>query len=559
MTQAAFRKKLEELIQLPAETEWVEFKAAKGSFDFDTLGRYFSALSNEANLFSQPFGWLVFGVENDRPRQIVGTRYKEGADALNKLKQEISQHTNYQLTCHVIQELSIDGKRVLLFQIPAAMAGVPTEWRGRVYGRHGESVSPLSLSEIDRIRAPLKEDWSAKVVDGAGMGDLDPKAIEFARTQFREKNPKLAGEIALLDDATFLNKAKVCVGGKVTRTGLLLLGKEESTHFLSPSQAWITWVVRDEKNQEKDYKHFGPPFIFSVDSTLRMIRNLTVRVLPSGTMFPLEIPQYDPWILRETLNNCIAHQDYTLCGRINVVETPDSLLFTNLGSFIPGTVEEMIRSDSPPAISRNPFLARAMANLGMIDTVGSGIKKMFTTQRSRFFPLPDFDLSEPGRVKVRHLGKILDENYTRMLIEKSDLDLETVMALDRVQKKRALSDETFKLLRAQKLIEGRRPNLFISAKVAAILGDKATYIKNRGLDKAHYQALVKSFLGKFGESKREDLDKFLREKISDALSEEQKTHRIRNLIQEMRRQGVLECAGHGRGALWKLAKRADVS
>ena len=48
------------------EYEIVEFKEAKGAykggFDTDKIGRYFSAISNEANLRQQQYGWLVFGV-----------------------------------------------------------------------------------------------------------------------------------------------------------------------------------------------------------------------------------------------------------------------------------------------------------------------------------------------------------------------------------------------------------------------------------------------------------------------------------------------------------------
>jgi ATP-dependent DNA helicase RecG len=284
------------------------------------------------------------------------------------------------------------------------------------------------------------------------------------------------------------------------------------------------------------------------------VRNLTYRHLPSATLFPAEVKQYDEWVVRETLHNCIAHQDYRLGGRINVVEEPDSLLFTNLGGFIPGSVENMIHRDAPPEVYRNPFLAQAMVNLNMIDTIGSGIRKMFTIQRSRFFPLPDFDLAEPGRVKVRHLGKVLDEKYTRMLMDHTDLDLDTIIALDKVQKKRPVDDETFARLKKWKLIEGRRPNVFISAHLAAVTGAKAVYIKHRGLDKTHYKALVVSFLEKFEQSARGDIEGFLREKISDALSVDQKTNRIRNLLQEMRREGTLICEGHGPAAIWRLAK-----
>ncbi|MDC8447020.1 MAG: ATP-binding protein [Nitrospira sp.] len=241
----------------------MEFKAARGEFDFDQPGRYFSALSNEACLSGQGFGWLVFGVTNEHPRKICGTRYKESHDALNKLKHEIAQETNHQLTFHAIHELLVENQRVLLFQVPASIKGVPTEWRGRVYGRHGDSVSPLSLSEIDQIRAPLKADWSAQVMDGVSLADLDPAAILFARGQYQEKHPQHASELVSWDDVTFLNKAKVCVGGKVTRAALLLLGKEESAHFFSPAQGRITWVLKDEQNLEKDYQHFDPPLILA--------------------------------------------------------------------------------------------------------------------------------------------------------------------------------------------------------------------------------------------------------------------------------------------------------
>jgi ATP-dependent DNA helicase RecG len=408
-----------------------------------------------------------------------------------------------------------------------------------------------------QLLSGTKQDWSAQIVESASLNDLDPEALRFARTQYGVKHPLRANEMALWDDITFLNKAKACIASKITRAALVLLGKEESAHLLAPAVGQLTWILRNEAKVEQDYEHFGLPLILSSDRILQKVRNLTIRHLPSGTLFPQEVSQYDPWVMRETLHNCIAHQDYTLHGRISLVETPDSLLFTNLGTFIPGTVEEMIRSDSPPSVYRNKFLAEAMVNLNMIDTIGSGIKKMFMAQRQRNFPMPDFDLSKANQVSVQLAGRILDEKYTQLLMARSELDLMDVIALDKVQKQRPVSDDEFKRLKGQHLIEGRRPNLFVSAKVAVAMGDKAAYIKNRGLDKTHYKALVVSFLEKFKVSKREDLDGFLREKISDALLPDQKTHRIRNLLQEMRREGTLNCEGHGLGAIWKLAKPAS--
>ena len=116
------------------ENEVVEFKKAENSFSFDELGKYFSALSNEANLRDKDFAWLVFGV-HDKTREILGTTYKNGMKSLQKLKHDLSQHTTDGNTFRDIFELEVEGKRVLMFQIPAAPRGIPMAWQGHFYAR----------------------------------------------------------------------------------------------------------------------------------------------------------------------------------------------------------------------------------------------------------------------------------------------------------------------------------------------------------------------------------------------------------------------------------------
>ena len=132
------------------------------------------------------------------------------------------------------------------------------------------------------------------------------------------------------------------------------------------------------KISSKDYEHFTCPLLLSVDQVYAKIRNLKYRYLKDGTLFPEEVDQYDPFNIKEALSNCIVHQDYSLGGRINITEHEDaSLIFSNEGEFLPGSVESVIESDMHARYYRNAFLAQAMANLNMIDTVGSGIKRMF--------------------------------------------------------------------------------------------------------------------------------------------------------------------------------------
>ena len=340
----------------------------------------------------------------------------------------------------------------------------------------------------------------------------------------------------------------------MTRTAIILLGKPESDHYLSPAIARITWILKGEDGIEKDYYHFGTPLILAVSEVFARIRNLTYRYMPRASLFPVELTQYDSWVVRETIHNCIAHQDYTRAGRINVIEEPERLLFTNLGEFLPGSVEEVIRRDQPTEHYRNACLAAAMVNFGMIDTVGSGIRRMFTTQRQRNFPMPDYELDEPGRVRVRLIGKVIDEKYTWMLADRTDLNLMDVIALDKVQKGKALSDDEFRSLKTQKLVEGRRPNLFVSAEIAAATESKEEYIRNRAFDKDHYKKMIVAYLEKFGEGTRTQIDRLLKDKLSDALQAKQQRQFIKNLLQEMKREGTICPDGTTRWAKWRMSK-----
>ncbi|MFA5221404.1 MAG: RNA-binding domain-containing protein [Methanoregula sp.] len=545
------------LMRLPTETEWVEFKEAETTFDFEQIGRYVSALSNEANLNEKSEGWLIFGVTDKYPRKIVGTHFYETPPGLDNLKRKISQQTNHMFTFLSINELDTPDGRVVMFKIPPATRGIPTEWKGYMYGRIHDSIGPLAPHKVQRIRDQCATlDWSAIICDRATISDLDPNAIRFARQEYKKKFSTTlpAHEVDGWSDTEFLNRAKLCSNGKITNAALLLLGKSESEHYLSPATPKITWILKDESGVEKDYAHFGAPLILAVNGVFSKIRNLTYRHITDETLFPLEISQYDPWVIRETLHNCIAHQDYSQGTRISVVERSDSLLFTNRGDFIPGSIESLLTHDSPPDRYRNPFIAQAMVNLNMIDTIGSGIKRMFRLQRERNFPLPDYDLlSEPSKVNVKITGKVIDPKYTRMLIKRKDLGMLDVIALDKVQKGHHLSDAEFASLKSKKLIEGRRPNLYLSEKVAAETDTRADYIRKRPFDRGHFKDMIVAYLKTYREANRNTFEDLLMDKVSDALNETQKRQYIKDLLQEMRKDGTLKAVGKTRGARWVLA------
>lgn len=168
---------LDKLLLLSSENEVVEFKEAKNNYDFSKLGKYFSALSNEANLCKKSYGWLVFGIE-DKRHTIIGTQFRSERKKLDSLKGEIANKTTNRISFIDIHELKLPEGRVLMFQIPAAPKGNPIAFDGHYYARDGEELAPLNLEKIERIRSQAyTEDWSAGIISEATIEDLDEEAI----------------------------------------------------------------------------------------------------------------------------------------------------------------------------------------------------------------------------------------------------------------------------------------------------------------------------------------------------------------------------------------------
>lgn len=574
MSQLELLETLERLRSLPREAATVEFKSNLDRSE--EIGQYISALANSAVLEGRDRAWVVWGIE-DGTHAVKGTCFdpfsrKEGNQALVMWLQQMTA-PRADFAFHAVDHPQ--GKVVMLEIHPARSA--PIAFQNIRYIRIDSHKTRLSdhQDKEARLWAMLgqKDDWSGELVPGAMLDDLDPDAVAAARRRFGEyllksepdvaRHEQIRAEAASWDIPTLLNKARITKQGKVTRSALLLLGRDEAAHFLSPVDAKISWILRDSRNRTETSQPFGIPFLLSTDKVYARIRNVVIDHMPDGTLFPTAIPRYDAWVMREALHNCIAHQDYRLGGKINVVEHPDRLVFGNLGQFIPPSVEWMLEHQSPPEHYRNQWLIDGMIRLRMIEQVGSGIRRMFETQRERFFPLPDyaFDTSEQGhpRVEVAIAGQVLDVKYTQMLMKRSDLELHQVLLLDRVQKRRLVSPEQARELKAMKLIEGRSPNYFVSAKVAEWTGQRARYIRNRGLDDSYYRKLVTDYLERYGQASRKDIDELLLAKLPEILDAEQKNHKIRNLLQAMRRKGLIHRQGPKATAVWRIGPGASPS
>ena len=532
------------------EYEIVEFKEAKGGYNEDKIGQYFSAISNEANLKQQQYGWFVLGVSESVDKHIVGTSFKSGkSELLEKFKYGISKDLTDGISFLDVIELypDVDGKkhRVLMFKIPASAVGIPTEWKTKYYARSGDSLVPLQQSKIDIIRQQNRQDWSRQIISGTSIDFLDNDAIAFARQKYKEKMNRshISEEIEVMSDEEFLTKLKLMKNGQVTNAAMVLLGSSEHDDIFEKAPS-LMWRLYGSDGELKDYEIFGVPFITVTEKIFSKIRNLTYRYMPNQlSLFPKETQQYDTWLLRELLNNGIAHSNYQLGGRIYVNEEEGCISIVNPGDFLPRTIEKVLQKTYNPPFYRNQLLADAMVKFHMIDTATSGIKKVYRIQKDKFFPMPDYDLSSETQVSVRVYGKILNEQYTYILFNHPELDLETVYLLDQVQKGKGntLNKDAVAFLRKHKLIEGRINSLYLSAEVSKAIDDEAGYIKNKAFDDQYYKDLIIKYLKQYGKAKKKDIRNLLWDKLPDVLSETQKEYKIGNLLASLKNAGII-CA-----------------
>lgn len=528
------------------ENRHLEFKS--NHLDPDRLGRYISALSNGACLDNKDNGYLYFGVE-DETLELKGTtfdasRAKKGHQDLEiYLRQYVSPKIDFKIENFKDE----GGNRFVVFVIPAAKEE-PTCFMGTPYVRVDSSVTDMRpYAEWMRTIYNSRKDWSAEIVSEATVEDLDPEAIKVALDGFCERFPNKAEDARKWDVSTFLDKAKLTIDGRITHTALLLLGKEESAHYLNHI-AQIVWRLREEEENAGDI--FTTPFLLSTTKLMEHIRNYRMKIFPNNSLIPVEIWKYDTRTILEGLHNCILHQDYLRNERIVVTEEPEQLLFENAGSFYDGTYTDYIEGKKTPKKYRNPFLAQAMVNLRMIDTQGYGIHEMFESQKKRYLPMPDYDLSDSDNVRLVVPGHVIDKDYSLLLMEKANLDITTVFLLDRVQKRKNISDNAIAKLRKEKLIEGRKPNLYISKRIAKATHQEAEYTDMRGFDDKYYRDLIVQALQEHKELKRADFNRLLLSKLPAVLNDKQKANKIEYLLKQLRKNGKIKSDAH---KVWRLS------
>ena len=554
-------KELQEYLidNFPVENEaceWKEFKNLKNDFcgkEKDDVVSYVSALSNMEG------GTLVIGVE-DQTLDIVGID-TYNYDVEKARLRLVSQCANLPSEGLDVKEyITSDTKKVVwVITVPKHPFRKAVIAHSKAWQRIEDSLIELTESRSQAIINETVEidDWSAKVVPDATIADLDPRAIAVAREKYIELHSDREDEIREWNDEKFLNKAGITRQGKITNTAIILLGREESQHFLSPVVCKIRWCLKQEgMDMNKDFQIFTIPMILAIEKFANKVRNTQYTYTIQGSLFPESMYRYDVFTIREPLNNAIAHQDYSKQRIIDITEYEDNkLMFRNAGQFIPKSIDDVVKNDFPESLYRNPFLVEAMRNIKMVDNEGGGIRKLFLQQKKRFFPMPHYDTSN-NEVLCEIEGKVLDENFAIILANNPDLTLTDIMLLDKVQKHQPISEDAIKALRKKKFIEGKRPNIYLSHSVVSKtnnVGLQASYIKNKSFDDKYYKELIVNYIKNFGSAGREDLKTLLYSKLPETLDEKQKFDKVTNLLASLKRAKIITI---GTGRRWVLVNKA---
>lgn len=541
---------LREFPQENARCEWKEMKNLKNLFAGDEKNDVISYVAAIANMEG---GHLVIGVQ-DKTLEIVGTDLsKFNLNAQSAVWKLLEHCTNLSSEGLSIDEYTTEDshKMVWIIHIPKHLPRRPVYAHKKAWQRVEDSLVEMTQERLAAIlEEPVFEakDWSAEIVPNAVLTDLDELAVAKARVMFKKVHASKipAEEIDAWTVEELLSNSGIMIDGKLTRAAIILLGKPVSVFKLRPVVVEVTWTLRDERQEVVDYEHFTAPFILTVDQILSKIRNLTMRELPGGTLFPETMKQYDDYTIREALHNAIAHQDYTLQQRINFVENPGYLYYANGGSFIPGTLQNVLTTKGPQRYFRNECLCRAMVNFNMIDTVSRGIKKMFNEQWKRHFPMPDYEIDALNKeVGVKIYGNTINEKYTELLKENNTLTLEDCILLDAVQKRHRISEKDVVALLNRGLLEGDTSEYNISLDIAKKTRQLPYYTHNRGLDKAKLQHMILQYLQNAGSvgAKRDAIFDYLRDVLPRNKTPEQQERMVGNILAEMKEAEIVIVKG----------------
>lgn len=411
MNEQELKTLLEQLVSLPKETEWVEFKLNFHSVE--EIGERISALSNGACIRNQENAYLVFGVENDH-QTIEGTTFKP---LFHKIKnQELENYLHQYLDPRVdfrIYEFDYpaDGtvKHISIFEIPAAYHQ-PVRYNRIGYIRVGSYTRPLSdFPDKEAIiwNKKIQKTFESEIAKRGVSADdvitlLDTQAyFDFLKLPYPTNRKTVLDK---LESEKFIKSTT----GKyhITNLGALLFAKDIDQFDLLARKAVRVIVYKGKNKIITEREQVGKKgYAVGFDGLVSFINSQLPANEEIGRAFRNEARMYPEIAIRELTANALIHQDFKETGTGPIIEIyQDRIEFTNPG--LPLITTNRFIDEYQ---SRNEILASFMRRIGICEEKGSGIDKVIFQAELYQLPAPDFQVKEKHFKAVMFAFKELND------------------------------------------------------------------------------------------------------------------------------------------------------
>ncbi len=395
------------------ESERLEFKEAKRTFDRVKLIEYCAALANEGG------GKLIFGVTDRRPRLVVGTEYA----SLDQAKSDVLDKLRVRLE---VDEVRHPTGRVLVFHVPPRPVGVPLAVDGAFKMRSGESLTNMSPDMLARIFSEATPDYSTRPCVGATINDLSAHAIETLRDKWFQQSKKQS--LLGLSVEQLLSDTSLVTGGVVSYAALILLGTPAAVTRFLPNAEIIFEYRNSETSRAYQQRVTWREGLFSALDALWGAINLRNEVQPvRAGLYVRDVATFNEDVVREAILNAVCHRDYQSPGSIFVKQYPRGLEIISPGGFPAGVTVENILSKQLP---RNRLIAETVEKCDMVERGGQGVNLMFEECIKESKLVPDYAGTDDYEVRLRLSGTVQNPAFVRFLEQLGDERMKTFMTED---------------------------------------------------------------------------------------------------------------------------------
>ena len=393
----------------------------------------------------------------------------------------------------------------------------------------------MSDEMIFKILQEHEPDFSAEICKGLKFSDLDADAIDLLKRRYAEKqhNP----EFRTLSNKQVLSDLHLISGNKITYAALLLVGKSEAIKKYLPQASLVLEYRKAISLIPFDNRqYYCGPFYIIVDQLWHDINLHNSKIDIQTNSYFDNIYYFNEEVIREAINNAIAHRDYRRNSETVIKLYPELFIVMNAGGFPLGVSREnLLEVQSTP---RNRLLSGVLALTGVGERSGQGVDKIYRITLSEGKGLPDYSHSDNFRVELRLESTIKDaafatfiESEQRDLAPEERMSVFEVLGLDAIRRndyEHIPKDIIDKLLR-RRLIEKRgktRALHYILAKgYYEICGQNALYTQEQewGLEQA--LPLILGYYRSFKTAKMKDFATLLEPHLT--------RRQVRSLIERM--------------------------